>query len=127
MPGLAAGPLRLVGRGRGVAVCGLPHLLEGGGTLLLLVREAFAVLRRRVQRADEVGGGGGPRGEGGRGARSASRIATATRAERSAAARWRRTFSAACQAECSVRASVSSRRWAAALFSAAASAREACR
>lgn len=57
--GLAAGALGGGGGGGGVAVGGLADVLEAGGTLLLLVGEAFAVLGGGVQGAHQLGGGGG--------------------------------------------------------------------
>ncbi|UPT47308.1 hypothetical protein MWG59_04570 [Streptomyces sp. WAC00303] len=67
MSGLAAGALRLGGGDRGVAVGAFAGGLEGVGALLLLVGDALALLGGLVQGADEVGGGGGAGGEGGGG------------------------------------------------------------
>ena len=80
----------------------------------------FGAVGGHRQGAHQVGGGPGAGGEGGGGVAFGLRMAAATRADRSAAARWRSTVSAACQAAWRVRASTSSRRSAAASLSAAA-------
>lgn len=67
MLGLTAGTLGVGGGGGGVTVRRLTGLLEGGGAFLLLIGDPLTGLGRRVQGADQVGGGRGTGGERGRG------------------------------------------------------------
>ncbi len=67
MFGLAAGALGVGGGGGGVAVRGVAGVLEGGGTLLLLVGDALADVGGALEGAHQLGGGlrtGGERGRG---------------------------------------------------------------